>query len=325
MKIFGVIGIGSIGKRHVKNLRILFPSAKIFVVSSSGRLIDDLPEGATESLPTIAALTELKPCLVIISSPSSFHLQHYKLVCELDVPILIEKPLANNSSNGQSIFELSGSNPRNTVAVGYCLRYLPSAIFVKNLIDSGELGDVYSINADVGQYLPGWRTDKTYLESVSVSEELGGGVLLELSHELDYLQWIFGDLELLCSKLQNTSELNLAVEEIADIFLQTESGASCFLHMDFIQKKTNRTCSVITKYGRLEWNLISNEVFFNTENNSKLLFSQADYDSNNIYLDLLQDCINSDGSQVFTGASVLSSINILKIIDDIKYQAKEAK
>jgi hypothetical protein len=95
--------------------------------------------------------------------------------------------------------------------------------------------------------------------------------------------------------------------------------------MDFIQKKTNRTCSVITKNGRLEWNLISNEVFFNTENDSKLLFSQSDYDSNNIYLDLLNDCISSGSSQIFTGASVLSSINILKIIDEIKYQAKEAK
>lgn len=221
MSLYAVIGMGSIAKRHLKNLRFLYPDADIYVVSSSGRNLD-LPEGAN-AVVSLEELIRLKPNYVIIASPAPYHTSAAILLLENNIPVLIEKPLASDSEDATKFLELCSAESYPPVAVGYCLRFLPSALAVKAFLETGSLGTLYNVSSVVGQYLPGWRSDKNYKDSVSAKKELGGGALLELSHELDYLMWLFGSVTLQHSWLRTTAELGLEVEEIADLVLDRKS------------------------------------------------------------------------------------------------------
>lgn len=316
MSVYAVIGMGSIAKRHLKNLRFLYPDAGVYAVSSSGRNID-LPEGAT-AVVSLEALISLKPKYVIIASPAPYHTAVAEVLLEEKIPVLIEKPLASDSDDAAKFLRLCVSKDYPAVAVGYCLRFLPSAHAVKAFLETDGLGTVYNVNSVVGQYLPNWRLDKNYKDSVSASKELGGGALLELSHELDYLLWLFGSVSLQHSCLRTTEELGLEVEEIADLVLTTGSGIHISVHLDFIQKSTQRKCELIGQKGRLVWDLLANTVTFIDATTRKVIYADAQYDKNTMYLDMLKTFSVVDNRGMQELASVQSSLKIVQLIDAAK-------
>ncbi len=280
-----------------------------------------MPEGVEGILKSIGDVLELQPTLVVVASPATFHKTHVKLLIENNVPVIIEKPITASYDDAKEIYDLTKSNKTSFVTVGYCLRFLPAAQIVKSFIDSGELGEIYNINAEVGQYLPSWRSDKNYTDSVSARKELGGGVLLEISHEFDYLNWFFGELKPVYAKLRNSQELNLKVEEIADVVLETQTGALCYVHLDFLQKATRRVMSVTARNGRLTWDVLANNVMYDQLEKTTLLYEDKNYDKNNMYLNQLSEsfaCIQSGASPL---VSVHSSVVVLEQIEKIKLLA----
>ncbi len=316
MAVYAVIGLGSISKRHLSNLRNLHPDATIYAVSSSGRN-SNLPKDA-DAIISVDELAALKPDYVIVASPAPFHVDTAIKLIRSNVPVLIEKPLAHDYSTCCRLTEELARNPDAAVAVGYCLRFLPSAKVVKQALENNALGQIYNASANVGQYLPHWRTDKSYKDSVSAKKALGGGALLELSHEFDYLSWLFGDMEVLHSWLRSSTELGLEVEDIADVVLLTNSNVYITVHLDFVQKNTQRKCEIIGERGRLVWDLIANTVQLFSGNGLEVLYSDSDYNKNLMYLDMLQEFekINTLGLQEL--ASPENAANIVKLIDTIK-------
>lgn len=316
MSLYAVIGMGSIAKRHLKNLRFLYPDADVYAVSSSGKNLN-LPEGA-DAVVSLEELVRLKPTYVIIASPAPYHTDVARLLLENKVPILIEKPLASDSDDAARFLELCSSKDYPAVAVGYCLRFLPSALAVKAFLEKEGLGTVYNVSSIVGQYLPGWRSDKNYKDSVSAKKELGGGALLELSHELDYLMWLFGSVTLQHSWLRTTAELGLEVEEIADLVLTTELGVHISVHLDFIQKSTQRKCELIGEKGRLVWDLLANTVTFIDATTTKVIYADAQYDKNTMYLDMLKTFSAAEKKGMQELATISSSLKVVQLIDAAK-------
>lgn len=316
MKNFAVVGMGSIAKRHLANLRRLHPTAKIYVVSSSGN-----NKSCSNYADAILGLDEViasKPQFIIIASPSTFHVEVAKILLEHQIPILIEKPLAHNFQDCLDLQAFCSERTFDNLAVGYCLRFLPSTQVVKNYVDSGLLGTIYNVTANVGQYLPSWRTDKSYKDSVSASKALGGGALLELSHELDYLLWIFGDLSLQYSWLRTTDELGLDVEDIANLVLVSSKNVYVSVHFDFIQKATQRNCEIIGQHGRLVWDLLGNSVVIYHAEGKSVLYSEPEYDKNNMYIDMLK-AFESKSIKGGGGLATLKSASeVVRIIDAAK-------
>lgn len=320
MGCYAVIGMGSIAKRHLANLNFLHPSSKIYSVSSSG-INKALLEHADEVISLDRLLEEL-PVYVIIASPAPFHVTTAKILLQKGISVLIEKPLADTVADCEDLSSFIMSKQSSVVSVGYCLRFLPSAQVVKNYLDRGALGTIYNVESNVGQFLPNWRVDINYKDSVSARKELGGGALLELSHELDYLFWLFDDLELQHSWLRTTGELDLDVEDIADLVLTTSSGIHISVHLDFVQKSTQRTCVFIGEKGRLVWDLLSNSVILFHATGTERLYSDPYYDKNHMYIDMLkahEHMINKGDSKL---ATVGSSSKVVKLIEDAKKSNK---
>lgn len=320
MSCYAVIGMGSIAKRHLANLKLLHPEGKIYSVSASGRN-NELPAHA-DAVISLEQLLAEKPVYAIIASPAPYHVTTVKILLEKGIPVLVEKPLSDSLNACEELLSCIRGLDTNMVSVGYCLRFLPSAKIVKKYLDTGSLGNVYNIASNVGQFLPGWRKDKNYKDSVSAKKELGGGALLELSHELDYLFWFFDDLELQHSWLRTTDELDLDVEEIADLVLTTTSGTYISVHLDFIQKSTQRNCEFIGEKGRLVWDLIANSVTLFHATGTETLYSEPEYNKNGMYIDMLQAFENVKNAGISHLATVETASKVVKLIEDAKQYNK---
>ena len=143
--------------------------------------------------------------------------------------------------------------------------------------------------------------------------------MLELSHEVDYIQWLLGSVSVEFAKLRSSKELNLNVEDLADIIFKSKKETFlCNLHLDFLQKKPQRKCNIIGEKGRLDWDLIKNTIKLHNKKSSKYLFSETKWDTNQMYLDLLKNFINLISGKKSLTIDLKQAVKTIDLIDSIK-------
>ena len=312
-----VIGLGSIALRHRRNLKQLFPEVLVIAVPASGKVLNQNIKFSDKIILTLEEAIKEGVDMAIVASPASFHLIHAKMLLLAGIPSLVEKPVTSNLQDAQGLIRIHKETDTPTV-VGYCLRYMPSSIKMKELLGQNIIGNIYNAFVSVGQYLPDWRPSKDYKNSVSAKKSLGGGALLELSHEIDYIQWLLGSMEVQYAQLRSSSELNLEVEELADVVLVSDVGTVCNIHLDFLQKKASRTCSFIGEKGRLDWNLPSNTIKLHTREGGVCLFSEPDWDSNQMYLSLLTDFLDLVAGRENSSIDLEQATKTIELIESVK-------
>lgn len=312
-----VIGSGSIAKRHIKNLKLLMPEYIVGCLSSSGRILKDSETGADKLFNDFQEAIAWQPEMAIVASPSPFHIDHALALLEHGIPTLIEKPLSDSlASVTQRLSNIE--DYRERIEVGYNLRYLSSAKRMKEIIDKSVYGRIHSINIDMGQYLPSWRPATDYRLNVSARKELGGGVLLELSHEFDYLTWLFGKFDISYCIVSNSGWLEIDVEDRADIMFSRADGLVAYLHMDFLQLKATRCCKVITEAGNILWDLITNTISLETEGGVTTIFAEPDVERNQMYIEQLEHFIAMVKGDARPKIGFESAYYTLKMIEALK-------
>ena len=257
-----IIGFGSIGKRHLKIAQDLLPEADIRVLTK-GTFKHELDNELIQ-FSNLQEAINFSPQLTIVCNAPTNHVETAQIFAELNSHLLIEKPISHSEAGVGELIETCRT--RNLqLMVGYNLRYLETLQQFKSEIDKGRVGKVLSFSSEVGQYLPNWRPDQNYRSTVSARRELGGGVLSELSHELDYLLWIFGDVISIDSALFKLSELEINVEDFALLTLETKSHLNSsplvgHLTLDFIRQDATRCCTAIGTAGTIKWDGIAGTV-----------------------------------------------------------------
>jgi len=181
-----IVGLGSIGKRHKELVHQLFPNAAVEVLRMREKTIPI--DSGSEFLTTIQDAREFSPEIAVLSTPSTTHISLALDLAKGEAHLLIEKPISQSS---EGVLELIEECAKKGIAlmVGYNLRYLKSLQEFRRHVSEGLIGKPLSVRCEVGQHLPNWRPNEDYRKSVSARSELGGGVMLELSHEIDYLRW----------------------------------------------------------------------------------------------------------------------------------------
>lgn len=257
-----LVGYGSIGKRHLRIARASLPDADIRILRH--HLNDDPVELANGSFGTLEDALAFQPQAAIIANPAPFHVNTAMALADIGCHLLVEKPLSDCLTGVADLLDRVRAR-QCILQVGYNLRYVPSLIEYRSRIAAGAIGNVLSVRCEIGQYLPTWRPDSDYRDTVSARSDLGGGVLLELSHELDYLRWVFGEIASVNARLSRQSALQIDVEDTAHIiigFAPQADGHTCtaVLSMDFIRHDTTRTCIAIGDKGSLRWNGLTGEI-----------------------------------------------------------------
>lgn len=224
----------------------------------------DLTKLSVRVLDTIEEARKFSPQLAIIANPAPFHLQISDVLIREGCHVLVEKPLSIDTAGVVDF--LKEVKKRGVICqVGYNLRFVSSLQRFREFLCNNVIGRVMSVRCEVGHYLPLWRADYDYRESVSARRDLGGGVLLELSHEIDYLRWIFGEAVWVNATLSRQSNLEINVEDTAHLtigFAPDNGGHQLIasLNMDFIRHDNTRLCTAIGDKGSLRWNGLNGEV-----------------------------------------------------------------
>ena len=256
-----VVGLGSIGRRHARIAATATPGIAVAALRHRDAAP---PAGLALDLCTTSldAALAWRPDAAIVASPAPHHVAVATALAAAGVHLLVEKPIADRAEVVASLLEVA--HARGVVlATGYNLRFLPSLRRFRTLLGQGIVGRVHTIRAEAGQHLAGWRPDTDWRRSVSASSALGGGVLLELSHELDYLRWCFGEVAAVDATLTRTAFPGLDVEDTAHLVLQFRDGAPApvaGITLDFTRHDPVRRCLAIGTDGTLEWDGIAGTV-----------------------------------------------------------------
>lgn len=257
-----IVGLGSIGTRHARLARQMAPGAEIVAVTHRG------PEGAgpdvDRCVTSVEEALQHQPQVAVIANPATRHLEAALPLARAGVHLLIEKPISSAPRGVAELIHIADSLGI-TLMTGYNLRFAPSLQRFRELLEGKVIGEVLSVRAEVGQFLPDWRPGRDYRGTVSARAELGGGVLLELSHEIDYLRWLFGDVEWVSAVQLKQSGLEIDVEDTAHLILgfcpvAEARSVVASLNMDFIRHDATRSCTVVGDAGSLRWNGLAGTV-----------------------------------------------------------------
>jgi predicted dehydrogenase len=257
MKIM-IAGLGSIGRRHLRNLLALGERDILLYRTQRSTLPDDELAGIPVETDLEAALTR-QPEAVIVSNPTALHMQVAIPAAQAGCHLLLEKSVAESM---ERIPELEAAVSENgvRVLVGFHFRYHPGLRYIRDLLAAGEIGRPLSVRAHWGEYLPGWHPWEDYRQGYSARLDLGGGAVLTLSHPLDYLRWLFGEVAALWAFTGKNSDLELQVEDSAEIGLRFASGMLGSLHLDYNQRPPSHWLEVVGSQGTLHWDNLSGEV-----------------------------------------------------------------
>ena len=213
-----VVGMGSIGRRHARLAREL--GWNVSVVSQHPT---EYPHHATIG----EALQENPPDAIIIAKPTA---EHFQVIREIEaqaagISILVEKPLFDRA--------LDFVSTKNRYFVAYNLRFHPVYQRIQELLQNSA---VLYAQVTVGSYLPSWRPERDYRSSYSAHRAQGGGVVLDLSHEIDCLMNWFGDDWNVVSLSENTKSLEIDSDDLCMALLRRDGGPRVFLHMDYLSR-----------------------------------------------------------------------------------------
>lgn len=312
-----VSGLGGIGRRHLRNLLSLRPDAEYILQSrrSDAEVVRGLgfptPTRAT-FVTTVEQALQAKPDVAIICTPASCHMTDALLLAKNGTALFIEKPIADSAEGAVELIDYCA---RNAVClmVGYCLRFQPALAALQEVVSSGRIGRVLRIQADYGRHLTEWRPDRDYRTCASVHRHLGGGVLRELSHEIDYVRWIGGEVESVWARTDKLSDLEMDAEDTAILVMRLRSGASAVVTLDCWRNPASRTCSVFGTEGTAQWDGIRNE--------SRIATASADWESiegrpggDDMYVRELRaffQAVESGGQPAVAGPDALATLNVV--------------
>lgn len=253
-----VIGLGSIAKRHISAIRSLGLDAQIFALRSSAK------SEVLTGIENIYSLSEIdgKPDFVLISNPTRCHYDSIYECLKLSVPLFIEKPVLDKLEQAGELLNAI-ERDKITTYVGCNIRFLHSISFIKNYIEQ-RAPRINEVNVYCGSYLPNWRPNQDFRQSYSSMPELGGGVHLDLIHELDYIKWIFGQPINVKKILRSKSSLDISSVDYANyVILYSAFTASVILN--YYRITPRRTLEIVTDNDVVNVDLLNNSVCSNCD------------------------------------------------------------
>lgn len=319
MKIL-IAGLGSIGKRHIKNLLKLGVKDIILYRHSGARdaefdfpVFDDLDKALEE-----------KPDVVFITNPTSLHMSVAIASARAGAHLFIEKPISYNIDGIEELLKIVKENGIVSF-VAYQYRFHPALQKIKELINEGKLGKLIFGRVEVGQYLPDWHPDEDYRKGYSAKTNMGGGAILTLIHEIDYLTWMLGEPKSVSAVTGHFSSLEIDTEDLAELSIRYDNGALGQCHIDYIQKAPSRWLKIVGEKGEVYWDYFKNKVKFFDGKNWNILYEEDNFDKNNMFLLEVKHFLACLDGQKNPVVNIESDLKIFKLALAAKESAKENK
>lgn len=288
-----VLGCGSIGRRHLRNLLALGARALVAFDPLEAACQSVSTETGIPAHTSLAAIWKFKPDAMLITAPSNLHVSLALEAARRGCDLFIEKPL---SSSLDGLGELAAEIEKHNLIslVGCNMRFHPGPAAVKSLLDQNKIGAVLSARIQCGSYLPRWRPQQDYRQSYSASPEWGGAIL-DCIHEIDLALWYLGPASLLASARLPARPLGLETDGLAELLLRHDSGALSSVHLNFVQRDYRRGCQIIGADGTIYWDFSERvvKVFGQDGTLSDTLSEPVGWEANQMYLDEMQHFLHA--------------------------------
>lgn len=321
---FLVTGCGSIGRRHISNL---LANGNIEVIAH-----DTTPDGRNKVMDLYGIKTYENykdalasgPDAVIVATPTNEHIKPALEAAKAGCNLFIEKPVSHNTEGLPEVLSTVKKKGLITL-VGCNMRFHPGLKKVKELLDRGAAGKILSANIESGSYMPEWRPGIDYRKTYSSRHNMGGGVILDAIHEIDYARWMLGDVAVVSCMADKQSSLEIDVEDVADMLLRFSSGVIARLHLDYVQRSYSRNCKFVGEDGVITWDFNEGQSgLFSAQDKQWTWFKQPpNFELNQMYVDEMQHFVNCLKGIEKSTLDIFGGVEDLKIALAAKQSAKE--
>jgi predicted dehydrogenase len=311
---FLVIGCGSIGKRHISNLIALNAGGVLAFDVRADRRHEVQSEFSIETVDELADAWARGPDVALITAPTRMHLSLALQAAERGCHLFIEKPLSDRLEGVDQL--LGVVREQNLVTlVGCNLRFHPGLIKVKQLLEQGAVGRAVAARIEVGQYLPDWHPWEDYRQGYSARRVLGGGVILDAIHEIDYVRWMLGEPEEVVCFAGKLSHLDIETEDTAAILLRFTDGTIGEVHLDYVQRAYSRTCHIIGDEGTIRWDYSSGEVrwYSAARGEWQVFVDPPGWEPNQMYIDEMRHFLQCLTGQEKPALDVFEAARVLEV------------
>lgn len=288
---FMIAGLGSIGRRHLRNLKLLGEEDIILYRSGQSTLPEKELIGYVTETRLDSALAH-EPDAVIVSNPTALHLDVAIPAAQAGCHLLIEKPVSHSMEKLEELVD-SVNLGGGKVLIGYQFRFHPGLLSVKRWLEDDKIGKPVSAHVHWGEFLPDWHPWEDYRQSYAARKDLGGGVVRTLCHPFDYLRWLLGEVDDVKAWTGQLGELDLEVEDTAEAILQFTSGSVGHVHLDYIQRPPSHRLEIIGTRGTIRWDNAEGEAsIYQVDHNRWERDSLPDrFERNSLFIDEMRHFI----------------------------------
>lgn len=322
-------GLGSIGQRHLRNLRSIL-GEEVEVLAYRGRRQDfvlnpdmTLRQGADlESTYNIRSFSNMddaldeKPDVAFITNPNSLHMPVAIAAARAGCHLFIEKPVSHST---EGLDELAALVERKNLVtfIAYQFRFHPGLALLKSFIEEGRFGRLVAAHIVNGEHLPDWHPYEDYRETHPARSEMGGGCLNIQTHELDYALWLFGLPKRVFAVGGHLSRLEVDVEDSVSVLMHCEQEGRplpVHVHLDYVQRPPQRVCEIVGDAGKARYDYYANQVeFYDLVAKTTEVNRFDEFDRNQMFIDELTHFLACVKGKVQSLVDLSDGIRSLKL------------
>jgi len=320
-----VLGVGSVGKRHLRNMVNM--NCELSAMDPNTNRLHE----ASKEVNLAFQFTNLKEIDrywhmfdgVIVCSPPKFHKEQCIIVSQKDIPILLEKPLTKNLREGIELYNLSNKSNRRLL-LGYTYRWWQPLIEFRRKLNNGKVGKLLHAKFFMSAHLADWHPWERYQDFFMASKDLGGGALLDESHFIDLMMWFFGLPESIYASVEKISDLEIDTDDNVDIVMKYENGLRVIMHLDLYGRPHEKYISVTGDKGTLEWSFDPNQIRYSKSIEHNWKEYNFAFERNDMFVNVSQDFLKViDGKSI--KCTINEGVNVMRIIEACRISSKEGR
>jgi len=313
-----IIGAGSIGQRHIRNLKKIGVDNIIALRSKKGHY---------KKLPSELEITEVSswedalannPDVAIIANPSSLHIETARKIVNHVKGIFIEKPFSDSTNGCQQLIDIL--NEKKVISfIGHNMMFHPIVENIIKFYNENDVGEVVNIQCQVGQWLPDWHPYEDYKNAYYARKDLGGGVALTLIHEIHFALELAGLPVSVVGEVSEYKKLDLEVDVCSDLMIKHQAGAVSQIHLDYLQQPSHRSGLITFEMGWLAYDYTKMELVGQKKNSdTHIIWSDQNYDYNQAYIDQMVEFIRFvEEGRLKHNYDAGSSVESLKVVESL--------
>jgi predicted dehydrogenase len=320
-----IVGTGSAGKRHARNLNTLGCD-----VSCMDPRKDRLDEISAEKISLKFVFTSIVDAFaggkiydaVVVASPPNFHVEQSIYALQRDVPVLLEKPVSPDSSGALKL-QAAVRDTGVPLLLGYTWRWWPPLLKVKQLLERQAVGKMRFVKFTMAAHLADWHPWERYQDFFMASKTLGGGALLDESHWLDLMLWFFGMPKKIFAKIDKISDLEIETDDNVDLLVFYDNGLRVSLHLDLYSRPHEKSIQFVGENGTLIWE--PNSIKIGKEMEPDWKVEEFNYDRNDMFIDVAKEFLGMLSGTSRQTCTINDGVSVLKLVEAARRSSSEDK